>query len=269
MKKTADKFLSLILSAGLTLSLIPIFSAAAYAADAGVLIFDNHTVKQTQSNIQHAVCDAMALYTDGFVTVTVTGSKAGADETLELDIPDRVRVIWKAEYSGSARPLIEIIGGGIFEVTAGGEISAAGDEGEGCAIRSADASVIVSGGRIFGDSIGSCAISAVNGNVTVLDGTIFVSGHSCTAIDNSYGDVTVLGGEIEAYGENNYGICVRSGNVTVQGGTVTAVSVNGDSRNFAILITDGGVAACLENTCSGLLSSTIFPFNPKSKLALP
>lgn len=79
-------------------------------------------------------------------SVTVTGSKAGVAETLELNIPAGKTVQWGASISTSTHldALIKLSGGGVFEST--GYITAA----TGTAIEgvSADVSVVISGGTV-------------------------------------------------------------------------------------------------------------------------
>jgi len=121
MKTQTREGISMLLALMLAFALFSVMPTAALAVYFPVVIAETDTVGEIQTLIQNAI-DGAAVGD----TVTVMGSKMGADETLYLDIPEGVTVVWKAEHSGAVgerEDLIYIIGGGI--VKANGENGAA------------------------------------------------------------------------------------------------------------------------------------------------
>jgi hypothetical protein len=211
----------LLLSLALALCLTPM----ALAADQAVAITQSDSVKKIQNAIQTAIDT-----TGGSGIVNITGSKKGAGETLTLDIPANVSVVWRADYAGDAKTLIELEGPGTFEV-AGGTISS-GRKGE-YAICSDDSDIIVTGDAIVqasgdADSIGwnqsiyPAAIETKSGNITVSGGTVAAIGLRSTAIRTESGDIAITGGKASTSGDGGAAIFAESGEVTVTGGMVEA-----------------------------------------------
>jgi hypothetical protein len=234
-----------ILSLALIITMMPTFAYQAYA--------DTDT---------EAIVDAIAAYRYGgsgaaeegtlytYVndnTVRVVGSLTGATSTLNLDIPSGKKVIWEATLSGDvgADPdvsLVNISGGGIFEVAdgaltnskdingeeisydtirvsanstvniTGGTVSASGEES--VAIRATDNSTVnIAGGAVSntgGFGIAICAV--LNSKVNITGGTISTTGNGSYAIFTKVskteidGEVNIMGGTVSASGDESYAI---------------------------------------------------------------
>ncbi|MCL1905891.1 MAG: hypothetical protein FWG06_02665, partial [Clostridiales bacterium] len=213
---TANKRFLKILVYVLAFSLALCFALTATAqteddGDITVSISQADTVVAIQANIRAAILGAAA-----GDTVTVTGSKTGVDDTLKLDIPEDITVVWKAEYTGtvaSGENLIGLAGAGTFEVTTGGTVEVSGDGS--CAIY-ANSNIItsVSGdAKILSKGINSVAIDARN--VSVSSGTVEATGDFGVAIEaNSC--VSISGGTVKASFEGS-AIIINNGVVYVSG----------------------------------------------------
>ncbi len=185
-------------------------------------------------------------------TVTVTGSKTGFTQALQLTIPEEKTVVWQAEYAGDISRLISINGGGYFVVggdatitntgasgtaifaeytsptvtVSGGTISASGENGTAIQAEDESFTVTVSGGTVSASGVGGVAINAygASSTIAVSGGTVIADGESGTAIYTS-GDVEVSGtAEVSANNSEGWAIEVESDSstVTVNGGTVSA-----------------------------------------------
>ena len=126
----------------LFLALTLCFAATALATDQSVNITQSDSVTVIQEKIQAAITAA-----GSSGVVTVSGSKTGVDETLDLDIPAGVTVKWVADYEGDVNELIKITGLGTFDVASGGAVKATGEEST--AIYSAEGDVTVTGGSVM------------------------------------------------------------------------------------------------------------------------
>ena len=232
MKRTWKQIGSLVLAFCMVFTMLP---AVAFAEGATVDIGGKEI-----SAIKSAIEGALGSNN----TVTVTGSKTGVVETLNLTIPVDKTVVWAAKYEGSTGAsfdLIKLSNTGTFTVSSGGDIYQVADE----AIYSFGCEIIVSGtGSVR--SITSYAIHA-SGDVTVSDDAIVRSANSMaiyttganaavlvnggtveagavpSAISVPYGNVTVESGTVKNTGAGN-AIASQSGDVRVSGGVVRATS---------------------------------------------
>ena len=178
--------------------------------------------------------------------VTVTGTVTGATKSLRLDIDSGVTVRWNADYSGSVNHLVELRGGGTFEVAQGGGTSQESDQfGKLTDARGFEAT---QDGAIK-NSIGTTGFAInIEGTVKVVVSGGIVSGGGKAINANSAGpSVTVSGGTVESAG--NYGAISANGKIEVSGGTVIA---SGDvatiSSQDAITISGGTI----KNTGTGI-----------------
>ena len=128
MRTTKTKrFMSALLTLALVLALLPLATVPALAADHSVVIgvaSTTDTVALIQTAIQGVIDSA-----ESGDTVTVTGTFAGADATLTLNIGAGVTVVWQAVYSGGIPSLsdgygyqIKLNGSGWFDIVSGGSI---------------------------------------------------------------------------------------------------------------------------------------------------
>ncbi|MCL2814400.1 MAG: InlB B-repeat-containing protein, partial [Oscillospiraceae bacterium] len=168
----------------------------------------------------------------GSRTVTVTGTVTGTKKPLKLDIDAGVTVIWKAIYeaplSGN-NSLIELTGGGTFEVAEGGHIA-----------NSSTGNVI--------------SVSGVNATVNICGGTVRASDSGKNAVRVESGTnvaVNVSGGTVSSNDRPAISFAGTTTNcsVDISGGAVSAASKSYptiyffDSKNSAIDISGGVVSA--------------------------
>jgi len=165
-------------------------------------------------------------------TITVTGTVSNANQTLDLDIPSGVTVSWGASLTRSGTgglTAVTIRGGGVFNVTGNGRITASGTGGP-RAIHSTDSTLIVSGGTINASGTGNLrAIYSSNSIVEISGGRINVSGTSGpTAIYSSNSTVNVSGGTINASGTGEVRGVLATNNsiVGVTGGVINATGTD-------------------------------------------
>ena len=263
----SKRFLSILLTLCMTLAMLPAFSIPALAAaDETVDITAVMTEAAIKADIQAAIDIVDGA---GGGTVTVTGSKTDVTAGIDLDIPDGVKVIWRAEYIGeldssfepdnyliklNALPGFE----GDFEVADGGVLSAQISNAPGLAIDVAVlGNVIVSGGTVSVEGDGSMAIIINTGIVKVTDGVVSAAGEDCGAIEVADGSIEVSGGEvsddIDGGSGDCYALCIGTGSVLVKGGSVEAFdsTPGGGGHPWDIYINVDGTAAYAEGTCLG------------------
>jgi hypothetical protein len=171
-------------------------------------------------------------------TITVTGSLTGATETLDLEIPSGVKVIWQAELSGDvgADPdvsLVNISGGGIFEM-AGGELTNSkdtdGDSSYYTIHVSAYSTVNITSGTVSATGEESVAIRATdNSTVNIAGGAVSNTGGFGIALAASKNTkVNITGGQVSTTGIGSYAIFTNVssteivGEVNIEGGAVSA-----------------------------------------------
>ena len=223
MKKLYGKILAIVLVVALLSSMLT-FSAAAS------LSFDVSTHSLTE--ISNAV--STASYGD---VITVSGSLGSLAETIMLNIPRYVTVIWQASITSALNAYVfNISGGGVFEVR--------------------DAEILSSGTRTAG-------VINVTGDATVaiLDGAEITAVNIGNPILISANDVTVNidGGTVLSSSRNsNAAIQVGSGNIGNIVGTkinVISGSVISDVGGYAI--NDGAGAGNIDNNTSINISGGI------------
>lgn len=209
------KSLAILLTLAMVLSVtIPAALAAGESYDVSIT---GKTAAAVEAEIQNMLND-----TSAGDTVTVIGSKTDEVETITLDIPEDVTLVWTAESSGLC---FEISGGGTFEVAEGGKI------------------------EIFEDF--GMVIRVTTGNVTVSGGSVSGTGQQVSVIDVDYGDIIISGGEVLADGEYHvsYAASINYfGTIMIIGGTVTAL---GEYDPPFAIYSGGGLAAYLAGTCTG------------------
>ncbi|MCL2672468.1 MAG: dockerin type I domain-containing protein [Clostridiales bacterium] len=210
MRILSKKRLSVIfLVLALLLTLLP---GVTFAADIQVIIEQSDTEAQIEQKITNAV-----LQTAGGGTVTVTGSKTNVGDTICLPFYDETTIVWKAVYYGSSSngALIELYGGGLFEIAEGADIQCTKGTAVWSGMNYDTVAVVMSGGSIESSRN---AIACGTGNVLVSGGTISTTGEDGIAVYSSK-NVTVSGNAlIRASGASAYAI--YSDRITIQGGTV-------------------------------------------------
>ena len=194
--KFKTKLVAILIIVAIIAVIIPIISSnnTVYAANTDVSI-TGKSVMDIETEIQ----DILDLAAVGD-TITVTGSKTGIiDESLLLDIPANIKVIWKAEFSGSFsndyEGLIFNDGNGTFEVATGGMVSVTND----------------------GATIGSLAIGTDVGGLYVSGGTVTANGTEVVAIYGNSIDshIIITEGNVTATGTGSRAICLMDTHLVV------------------------------------------------------
>ena len=149
-------------------------------------------------------------------TVTATGRNVGMTATLMLDIPEGVRVVWKAS-AGATITAIIVSGNGIFELAEDGEIIVYNNTILADAIFNNGSNVEITGGTV----------SAAGGGRAIRNSN---SGNNFTG--NNIGNVKITGGNIRA---RDNAITNHSGaNLIITGGNISAT-------NFSAISNSGGL----------------------------
>jgi hypothetical protein len=161
--------------------------------------------------------------------VLVTGSVVGASKTLTLVIDQGIKVLWKAQYWGTAKTVLKLAteaSRGTFEVASGGSIKGNNDftiynEGDSrCA-------VIVNGGEIINENQSSGTALVTGSLLTVSAGRVIATGHNgkaiwCglpTAMTMTGGVVTTKGSGVNA-AAILLGITCEQSYLHLKGGTI-------------------------------------------------
>ena len=225
MKKHTKKLLAVLIVIVMASGLIPLDAGAAT-----VVSITGKTVASAQSDIQKAIND-LGSATD---TVTVTGSISGATAIMTLTISSNVTVNWVATYSGTANPLIDLKGEGIFDVKSSGSIANTSPTGSTTALKASvdgNVDIIVSGGTVAAGL--GCAIEGAGktSTVTVTGGYIYnYATHNLRPVINMTWqhnpalasadppNVIVTGGEVSARADSAgaYGYGIQTyGNIVI------------------------------------------------------
>lgn len=142
-------------------------------------------------------------------TVTVTGSLAGVTKTLKLDVPQDVKVLWKAKLTGTGTvsgapphpPLLEIVNSGTVEIAEGAEIINSASKTS--AVVSSGGNLIMSGGKVTSTGSPGIAIAAGSGCKFLMSGGEVTANQATSfAIEGSIGTIALTGGTISASGNN-------------------------------------------------------------------
>ncbi|MDR3209605.1 MAG: hypothetical protein LBT36_03145, partial [Oscillospiraceae bacterium] len=151
-----------------------------YQKDSGALR-GGGWVESNQNDIQYDLNRLGAVVGNGTATYTVSGSATGATESLILDIPKNITLVWNGEYTGSALSagLITVSGAGVFEVGVEGKITANGNFA--AAVYSNGPEVIVRG-RVAANGEGAKGVASQS-KVTVDGGKVTVSGKNAGGIE--------------------------------------------------------------------------------------
>jgi len=150
--------------------------------------------------------------------ITIEGEFTNGSNTLDVNIHEYKKLIWKAVYSGNANILIMLSGKGSFEIAENSEITAI--NGTAIVSLSNEMIITVDGGRISANGEESYAVSN-HGNVIIAGGEISANGQKVRTIW-SEGIVTVSGdAKVSALGDNSIAVRARGG-VDVNSGEITA-----------------------------------------------
>jgi hypothetical protein len=153
--------------------------------------------------------------------VTVTGEIPDADDSLEINIPGRLTVVWEATLTSEdnfSDRLISINGNGTFVVAEDGLISTSGDGNR--AIWAGSIYIIIDGGEVSAAGYHSVAVRT-HGHLTMESGTVSASGDYSAAICTHYGNVILNGGTVTAAGYESWAVRMDGGAYVNNGAAVT------------------------------------------------
>jgi hypothetical protein len=240
MKMKIGAFSKLTAVIVLLLTLILCSTAVASPAmpdDQTVIIEQSDTVAQIQIKIQ-----AVITATGGSGNVTVMGSKNGAEESLVLDIPAGVTVVWRAEYSGGVYGfdgLITLNGEGRFEIVKDGVIASSGSRAIQSTCRVA---IVVNGGTVEALNSSGLVINTY-GDVSVIDGIVKGQGATVIYVAGDNSTVIVSGGTVST--TRSSAIYVQGGNshISVSGGIVSSTmhTINIGGENSVVTVSGAGI----------------------------
>ena len=211
--------LAVVMAAGLFMGL----PATAYADEKIINISQSDSVSSIQSKVQNAIDSS-----GPNDTVTVTGSRTGVSEQLDLTMTPNTKIVWKATYSGSVsmsggykRPtqsMVQLRGdGGSFEVADTGSLL---NEGTATAIRSygLEPKIIVNGGTVKASNNAAIVATRPHASVEVLSG--LVSGKGAIVLTDSHSGVIVSGGTLESTDDHTIDVSGSNSCVYIKGGLV-------------------------------------------------
>ena len=264
IRRTVNKSFTVFLVVIMVLTNIP---STVRASDGTVAIFNDSSVSEIQSLIEIEIENVKDSEEK---TVRVIGHKSGVKESLTMEIPKDITVVWEADYKADSwdGDMIYVSGkdnnAGTFEITEGNISSS-----KGCAVyvtESFTGTVNITGGRISSFYsplfLGSSADVNISGGVIegIYDpavkglseeyGTITISDEAVIstlrgyigAIDLASSNLIIKGGEIKG---ENYGIVLRDDiNCVISEGEITGKTdaiVCIDETN--VVITGGSVVA--------------------------
>lgn len=248
LKTRVNKLLSILLAMAVMICIFAVKPQTVDAATADQIAF------QINQSFSHGGTGPISASNSGG-TVTVTGKVSGVQNTLTLNLDSKVNVVWKAKYSGNnLYPLVELTGGGTFEVVTGGSIANSG--GDAIYSSGTNSKILVSGGDVSSGAVERSAIFAGGNNsvITVSGGTLGASAKKgyavCTAGTNT--KITVGGGMLRATGEGGSAIYIM-------GGSGTAININGgtveSTKNWAIYNTG---YKCVINVTNGTIKANCY-----------
>ena len=227
----SKRLLSALLSAALVISLLAGMPLTASAEGAEALR------AKIETNA-HAGSGSLTASVSGNV-VTVTGTVTGVSKALNLNIDSGVTVVWMADYSGSANPMIGLTGSGTFEVAKGGVLK---NSSVGFTVLAEGSSNLhVNGGTVSGT--GLVVSSNTTSSVKVSDGLVDSVGNNQTI--SARGNVDVSGGTVRAAGSSAAIGAVNGNAITITGGLIqntgTGVAIFSDNDGASVTITGGTV----------------------------
>ena len=239
MKKLFRKLLAIMLTIMMLTSILGVNASAA-------------TIGDLLDQISAAGLDAAVSGSN----VVVTGAVSNRGTTLKLDVPSGVTVSWQATFRGTANPLIDYYGEGVFEVATGAFIQNTSSANSFTTLRANGSLVAIRGGIVQAGRGRAIEGAGVDTKVTVASGSV-----SNEAVNNLFPvidmtnaaniglNVTVSGGEVFATGATAYGYGIQTyGNILIEGGTVSSDGVSGRGINLVgmdsnVTVTGGSVVA--------------------------
>ena len=239
MLNKSKKLIPTLLAVALALVLFAAMPLAALAADATTLADKINNFDP--GNGGAATGQLSATVAGSNISISSGSPISGVTNHLLLEIDPGLKILWKADYSGSTgNAMIRLGGSGTFDVADGGSVK---NNGTGDAIAAMGANtVIVSGGAVSTAGIERSAIytSAAGATVTVSSGTVSASAEKGFGIcvNEANTTITVSSGTVSSAGNNGAAIYTRgaASKITVNGGAVKSTGVN----CLAIYVTNDG-----------------------------
>ena len=199
-------------------------------------------------------------------TVTVTGSLTGVAKTLDLNVSQDVKVLWKAKLTGTGTvsgappylPLLEIDNLGTVEIAEGAEIINSASKT--AAVVSSNGNLIMSGGKVTSTGSPGIAIAAGSGCEFLMSGgEVTANQASSYAIEGSMGTAVLTGGTVSASGANGKQLLLDEAFVAYRSGMIQPGSILcGGSNLSATVSVDQALTSAVPGTMTGL---TLTPYN--------
>ena len=198
-------------------------------------------------------------------TVTVTGTLTGVTKTLELNVPENVKVLWKAKLTGTGTvsdkrpypPLLGIDNLGIVEIAKGAEIINSASKS--ATVSSSRGSLIMSGGKVTSTGSPGIAIAAGGCDFLMTGGEVAANQANSFAIEANLGAAALTGGTISASGSNGVQFLLDGEFMAYRSGMLQPGSIQGPgSRLSAAICVDQALTSTAPDTATGL---TLTPYN--------
>jgi len=194
--------------------------------------------------------------------ITITGSKMNSN-SLNLNIPAGVKVVWYADYSDLPTPGamgvygLSLTGSGTFEL-AGGSISDSTSSSSDSSITliSNGVDIIISGGVITPRGNQASPLLFSNCNLTITGGTINSGNNGGIWSGSVYSETNSYSGNVLVTGGTVCEIATANDNVIVTGGTVAGIwSGPRTGKTAHVVVTGGNVGYIVAYDSSGAFDS--------------
>jgi len=192
-------------------------------------------------------------------TVTVTGTLTGVTKTLELNVPENVKVLWKAKLTGTGTvsdkrpypPLLGIDNLGIVEIAKGAEIINSASKS--ATVSSSRGSLIMSGGKVTSTGSPGIAIAAGGCDFLMTGGEVAANQANSFAIEANLGAAALTGGTISASGSNGVQFLLDGEFMAYRSGMLQPGSIQGPgSRLSAAICVDQALTSTSPGSATGL-----------------
>lgn len=192
-------------------------------------------------------------------TVTVTGSLTGVTKTLKLNVPQNVKVLWKAKLTGTGTvsdtpphlPLLRIDNSGTVEIAEGAEIINSASKA--AAVVSSNGNLIMSGGKVTSTGSPGVAIAAGGCKFLMTGGEVTANQANSYAIEGSLGTAALTGGTISASGSNGVQFLLDEEFMAYRSGMIQPDSIQGPgTRLSAAVSVDQALTSTAPGSATGL-----------------
>lgn len=181
--------------------------------------------------------------------VVVTGTRPDGDSTLHFDIPEKLTVLWQAQYSGNTSQgsaLLDVRGSGKLDVANGGSIT---QTGTGNAIN-----ILCNAAEGELSFLGKLEVSG--GEVSARSGHAIFRQYQDIG-GGSIGEILISGGTVKRTGGDSSGAAISVGAAVlyVEGGEIASNGWCIDARRSKSILITGGT---IKSDASAIRGNTIF-----------